>query len=240
MCNAKSVSVKPKLADFLGPKYTLGPFKPYWAVSGFEFPFVPALTADDPHYVRTLQWGLIPSWMRSKEEALQMHAKTLNARSEGIHETASFREAIRNRRCVLLVEGFFEWQHMGKQVQPYFIHMPGKEPFAFGGVWSQWNDPGTGELFETTSIVTTAANELMSRIHNVKKRMPLILDKNVWPMWLDAGTPLPEVDRLMQPYPDGKLEADPVSNLISSRSRDKNVPEVQEPVTLVTQGSLGF
>ena len=240
MCYASATAVKVKLAEYLGEAYTLGEYEHYWAASGFDFPFLPALTSDAPFTVRSLQWGLIPGWAKTRQDAQAVRSKTLNARSETIFETASFREPILHSRCLLLVAGFFEWQHIGKQTQPYYIHMPGKEPFAMGGVHSTWVDPETAEVYETSSIITTPANELMSRIHNDKKRMPLILDKPQWHDWLDDHTTAPHLKNLMLPYPDGRLEADPVNNLISSRTKDRNVPDVQQPIQLVSQTNLGF
>jgi putative SOS response-associated peptidase YedK len=109
---------------------------------------------------------------------------------------------------------------------PYFIYMPNHEPFSFGGIYSHWTHPDTGEVFTTFSIITTEANELMSQIHNIKKRMPLIIQPKDREKWLAAITEA-EIKELMQPLPDGILQAHTISKLITTRGADNNVPEVQ-------------
>ena len=240
MCYSTSTSVRKQLEEFLGPEYALGGYEAFWAASGFDFPTLPVLTCDKPFVVQMLQWGLIPTWAKNRESALQIRAKTLNARSETIFETASFRDAVSGQRCLVLVDGFFEWQHHGKTTQPYYVHLPGATPFAMGGIHSMWTDRETGEMTDSFSIITTVANKLMSDIHNLKKRMPLILDKDQWSAWLDPALTREQITAMMTPYPDGILEAYPVSKLISSRLKNFNVPEVQKRIDLVKPGLLDF
>ena len=174
-----------------------------------------------------MKWGLVPFWVKDNDAAKDIALKTLNAKSETIFTTPSFRESIVKKRCLIFIDGFYEWEHAGKETIPYFIYMPNHKPFAVGGIWSQWVDKKTGELLETCSIITTPANELMSKIHNTKKRMPMILNPENWDVWLDTDTKNETLQRLMHPLPDGQLLAHRISNLIMSRTMDTDIPQVQ-------------
>ncbi|MBP6456852.1 MAG: SOS response-associated peptidase [Chitinophagaceae bacterium] len=147
--------------------------------NGFQFPQTPVITDKQPNTIQLFNWGLIPFW--AKDDSIKKN--TLNARIETIHEKPSFRNAV-NNRCLILADGFYEWQWIddkGKQKQKYLITLSNDELFAFAGLWSEWIDKQTGELFNTYTILTTEANELMTEIHNTKKRMPIIIaNENDW------------------------------------------------------------
>jgi len=164
--------------------------------NGFVYPKTPVITNNDLKIIQLYNWGLIPFWSKEKD-ARQF---TLNARIETITEKASFKTSVKNR-CLILVDGFYEWKWLdpkGKQKQQYLITLPNEEPFAFGGIYSEWTDKSTGEILNTYSIVTTEANELMAEIHNNKKRMPVILTPETEKLWLAGneiiGFAKPEVE----------------------------------------------
>ena len=152
--------------------------------------------------------------------------KTLNARSETLFTTPMYRSAASNR-CLVFVDGFFVWKHEGKEKLPHYIQMPEHGVFTLGGIYTKWRDKEGGEL-TTCSIITTPANELMTTIHNSKKRMPLILPKNAWSAWLDPKAKREHIEHLMRSYPEGALEAREISKLITTRGVETNVPEVQQ------------
>lgn len=150
--------------------------------NGFQFPKTPIITNKQPEEIQLFNWGLIPFW--AKDDTIKKN--TLNAKIETIHEKPSFRNVL-NNRCLVLADGFYEWQWLddkGKKKQKYEITLPDNEPFAFGGLWSEWLDKSTGELVYTYTILTTEANELMSKIHNTKKRMPVIVSADNEKFWL--------------------------------------------------------
>lgn len=160
--------------------------------NGFNFPKTPVITDQDRNKVQLFNWGLIPNWSQDDE----IKKFTLNARIETLAEKPSFKDSI-NNRCLILSDGFFEWQwrdSKGKEKRKYLIQVPDKELFAFAGIWSEWTNPETGNVVKSYSIITTEANELMSEIHNSKKRMPLIIPKEREFDWLNA-IPIPEVMR---------------------------------------------
>ena len=167
---------------------------------GFQYPETPVITHAAPHTIELLQWGLIPAW--AKDTDIRKH--TLNARMETIHEKPSFRQ-VAHHRCLVLVDGYYEWQWLdekGKKKQKYLIALPGGEAFALAGIWSEWVDTQTGELLKTYSILTTEANALLSRIHNSKKRMPVMLKPDHEQDWL-AGNALETGDAALIAEPVG-------------------------------------
>ena len=124
-----------------------------------------------------------------------------------------FGYAAQHSRCLIWLDGFYENQHVGngRKTVPYFIHMPGNELFAVGGLWSRWQNPADGEVFNTCALVTIKANELMSEIHNSKKRMPLVLLEEVRGVWLNHALRRSEVAQIAVPLKDGLLIADKLS-----------------------------
>ena len=113
---------------------------------------------------------------------------------------------------------------------PHYVHLKKDELFAFAGLYSHWTDKETGELFRTFAIITTEANPLMARIHNVKKRMPVLLMKNQWSTWLDDALTKEQIAEMLLPCDDAFMETHSISKLITTRGADTNVPEVLRPV----------
>ncbi|MBX2985319.1 MAG: SOS response-associated peptidase [Bacteroidia bacterium] len=162
--------------------------------NGFQFPKTPVITNKQPEKIHFFNWGLIPFW--AKDDSIKKN--TLNARIETIHEKPAFRNSI-NNRCLILADGFYEWQWLddkGKQKQKYELTLPDNELFAFAGLYSEWTDKSTGEIINTYTILTTEANELMSKIHNTKKRMPIIISKDSEQTWLNGQDLIMQNDRL--------------------------------------------
>lgn len=158
-------------------------FAPSEHYNGFTFPPTPIITNEAPELIQHFHWGLIPSW--AKDDSIRQY--TLNAKIETLMEKPSFRE-ITHQRCLVLADGFYEWQWLdskGKNKQKYLIYLPHKEPFAHAGLWSEWQNENNGEIIQSYSIVTTAANDLMRQIHNTKQRMPLILSPENEKNWLN-------------------------------------------------------
>jgi putative SOS response-associated peptidase YedK len=196
-------------------------------VSGFVHPTTPVITAESPDCIDLLQWGLIPKWVKSETQAKDLRKQTLNAKSETIFEKPSFRSSINKKRCLVLVEGFYEWRDVGGKKYPYFIHLKDAEVFALGGIYESWTSQETGEIFNTYSIVTTEANPLMAMIHNLKLRMPLIIGKENESDWLNVDLPKESIQGLMKPFNQDLMNAYTISRLITSRTENSNVVEVR-------------
>lgn len=163
--------------------------------NGFQHPLTPIITNNEVGKIQLFNWGLIPSW--AKDNTIRKN--TLNARSETVTEKPAFRTSV-NNRCLVLADGFFEWQWLdpkGKVKQKYMLTLPEKPAFAFAGLWSEWTDRVTGEVIGTYTIMTTEANSLMAEIHNTKKRMPIILTPENEKLWLQGDTLEMDNDRLV-------------------------------------------
>ena len=149
--------------------------------NGFSHPQITAITDKNPEETCLMDWGLIPHW--GKDPSIKRY--TLNARMETLSEKPAYRSA---KRCLVLVDGFFEWQWLdahGKQKQKHLIGLPSGKPFAMAGLWDEWANPETGEIIQSLSIVTTAAEGIMREIHNSKQRMPIVLLGNEKTKWLN-------------------------------------------------------
>lgn len=197
-------------------------------ISGFEFPKLPVITNRQPDRLQGFTWGLIPFWVKTSTEAMEIRTHTLNARSDTVFIKPSFRNAIRERRCLVPADGFYEWREFNGKKYPYYIFLKSKEIFSFAGIWEEWTDRSTGEVLKTFSILTTDANPLMERIHNTKKRMPVILPREGEREWLRNGLSREEIIALTKPLKQELMAAHPISKLITLKSVNRNVPAVQE------------
>lgn len=215
MCGRFTLTVDPaELKDVFGdfifpiqfaPRFNIAPSQPLLAIPN-----------DGKNKADFFLWGLIPSWAKDPGIA----HKLINARGETIAEKPSFRGSFKYKRCLILADGFYEWkiQEGAKTKTPYYIHMKDHQPFAFAGLWDEWNSPN-GDMLRTCTIITTEPNELMSTLHN---RMPVILDKTNYAAWLDAAPRSPEsLLPLIQPFPADRMSAYPVSTLVNSPGNDR-------------------
>lgn len=170
-----------------------------------------------------LHWGLVPKW--AKERAIGN--RMINARSETLAEKPSFRDALKKRRCLVLADGWYEWQVAPGGKQPWFIRRKDAQPFAFAGLWERWKDPADGSMLESCTIVTTGASESIRKIH---ERMPVVLDAADWDRWLDtAFSDSEKLVELLVPCDPKALEAWPVS-------REVNAPRNQGPGLIESTG----
>lgn len=178
-------------------------FEPAGRVSGFSHPLLPVVTAKRPEVLQLMEWGLIPPWAR-EDRADELARQCLNARSEGVFERPSFKGSIEKQRCLLLVDGFFEWRHEGKKKIPYLITAPDGRPFGLGSLYAVY------EGVPRFGIITVPANETMAYVHNTKERMPLMLAGHQAEKWLQPELTRPEIEALMQPIADDQMKAEVV------------------------------
>ena len=169
-----------------------------------------------------LRWGLIPHWCQDPTGG----RKPINAKCETVHRLPMFKDAYRRRRCILPVDGFYEWRATKGQraKQPYAIAMRNDKPFGIGGLWENWKDPASGEWVRTFVIVTTDANELVAQIHT---RMPLILAPHEYKRWLGDD---PDPSDLLRPFPAEPMGMWPISTRVNKPENDD--PSILEPVKL--------
>ena len=171
----------------------------------------------------SFRWGLVPFWAKD----IKIGSKSINARAETAATKPVFRDSFERRRCLIPIDGFYEWQRREKGKLPWFIHGADDEPLPVAGLWSSWKDPDTDERLVTCTILTTSPNDVMEPIHN---RMPVIMPPDRWDAWLDRDNRDKEaLTSLITPYPSSALALHPVSTLVNSVAN--NVPELIEPLT---------
>ena len=127
-----------------------------------------------------LRWGLVPFWAKDPSIGNRM----INARAETVAEKPAFRAAYRHRRCLVLADGFYEWHREGSVKTPYYISSADGQPFAFAALWENWNSKDTDESVQSTTLITTEANDFMASLH---QRMPVVLTPDTAPRWLQGG-----------------------------------------------------
>jgi len=194
-------------APELTPRYNIAPTQPVATV------IRDAKT--DANQLEIMRWGLVPSWAKD----ITIGSRLINARGETIHEKPSFRAAFKRRRCLVVADGFYEWQKQADgSKQPLYITLKEEGPFAFAGLWEFWVDPGSGGELVTCTIITTTPNDFMRPIHN---RMPVILPRSEYDRWLDPAQEDPAaLLPLLRPYPDDLMTAWPVSKRVNSPAND--------------------
>lgn len=141
-----------------------------------------------------LRWGLVPFWAKDPS----IGARMINARAETVAEKPSFRNAFRKRRCLVLADGYYEWQRSGEVKVPWFISRRDGHPMAFAGLWESWKDPQSDSPLETVTIITTEANQFLEQLHH---RMPVILEPDEAQGWLEPGSPVPETGPDLRAWP---------------------------------------
>jgi putative SOS response-associated peptidase YedK len=174
--------------------------------------------------LRRLRWGLVPSWAKDPAVGNRM----INARSESVATKPAFREAFSVRRCLIPADGFFEWQKIGHNKQPWHFKVKSTAGFAMAGLWELWRPPEGPDL-ATCTILTTSANALVGRIH---ERMPVILDPDSHFDWLDPRRTDPgSLQKFLKPLDPDEMTADPVDPRVNSPSFDEPacIEAIDEP-----------
>jgi putative SOS response-associated peptidase YedK len=207
------------LFDFseLKSRYNIAPTQPVAAVRRDPESGQPALVH--------LRWGLIPAW--ADDPAIGN--RLINARCETASELPAFRDAVRQRRCLVLADGFYEWHAHGRVRQPHYIRRRDGRPFAFAGLWEHWHR--AGQAIDSCTILTTDANELVRPLHD---RMPVMLHPRDFQRWLDADG---DCASIFRPYPTEEMETYPVSGRVNGPQHDDAtciaaIPEPQPERTL--------
>jgi len=196
-----------------------------YKITAFANPDCAIITPDSE--IQVAKWGLIPSWTKTEAEANKIRKMTLNARSETVFSLPSFRNVIKTKRCLVPSTGYFEFHHEGKEAIPYYLFLSDEEIFSLGGIYDVWQNPYTGELIQTFSVITVPANELCAKIHNGGKnpfRMPLIISHEREDEWLDMYLKLPGIADFLRPFNSDLMDAYPVTNdFLKKNSKDASI-----------------
>jgi len=202
------------LAEELGPRWNVAPTDEAYVV----------VQREDRRAVVAYRWGLIPHWADSAKVGSRM----FNARSESLSRSPAFADALRRKRCLVPVDGFYEWQRTGSRRQPFTIGGADARPLVLAGLWAGWRDPGRDVVVRTFTIVTTRPNEQMAGLHD---RMPVVLPESAWDLWLDPELGDPgELQGLFEPTDEVALRIEPVSDLVNNVRNDG--PDLIRPIDL--------
>lgn len=192
------------------------------------------IRGDAPDEIDALEWGLLPSWAENPADG----PRPINARAESLSDTPVFSDAFERRRCLVLADGFYEWQGDRGNRQPYRFVRPDNQPFAMAGVWDRWKGEGGDEghphrALESVAIVTTAANDLMADVHD---RMPVVFEPGTECEWLADSAP-EVLQGLLDPPREDLLRYYPVSRRVNDPTNDG--PDVVKRTSATTQSRLG-
>jgi len=176
-------------------------------------------------------FGLIPSWAKDRS------SMQINARSESVFEKISFKEAYKYRRCLIPLNGYFEWKKdaQSKTSKPHFIVSTEGDYFVFAGIYESWYDNTLGKSILTCALLTTEPNEKIASLHD---RMPVILEAEKWELWLNEKSSYQELNRLFIPIDNEKIQYFPVSESVNSVKNDGSECIVRCDDTQPKQGTL--
>lgn len=237
MCYSTSLrkdrkEVEKKLLSLMPAKFKIPEeFQKYYHLNGFTHGNLYIIKMDKKDEVYPASWGLVPEWANKNPDAFLKKSNTLNARSETIFETPSFKKSVNNKRCLILADGFYEPHHENGIAIPYFCYQPTKaytegDLFMFAGLYSELEN----KTF-TATIITTKANEFFAEVHNKRKRMPLVLAEHLYQDWLDDALSVQSLKELMfKGFSKNEFKAHPVSRDFFKKDKNTNKPYIVEPV----------
>ena len=218
MCGrfASSTPVSKLVEQFLVEDVAVDEHDPTWNVAPTHEILAVAASKEGVRRLGTFKWGLVPSWAKDPSIGNRM----INLRAETVSEKPSFKRTLAKHRCIIPVDGFYEWKQMGKgrKKQPFYIRSRDGTVLALAGLWEAWKEKDTSDAdddwLRTCTIITTTPNKVLSPIHD---RMPVVLPPEAWDAWLDREND--DVDalvKLLRPAPDDLLELYPVSTDVNS------------------------
>jgi len=186
--------------EALAPRYNVCPGLPDWIVR--------QPSAGAPLRLESFHWGLLPSWTKNPKSS----RRPINARAETVAEKPMFRDLLREQRCVVPIDGYYEWRTLPGGKVPYWFHLKSGEPFFLAGLWDCWH-PGRPDAVPSYILMTTAPNELAAKVHD---RMPVLLHARDVPAWLDpALRDVAPLQPLLAPFPATEMASHPVSKRVS-------------------------
>jgi len=228
----KQLVKKNQTADF----YKNFNYNPFYHANGFNYPTVSIIKMTAPNLICPSTWGLIPDWAEDDILGFRKKYNTLNAKSETLLSSKMYQESAIEKRCLIIADGFFEPHRRNNMSIPYYCYIPtdefddGRDLFVFAGIYNEHTDESL-----SCSIITTEANDFFSEIHNVKKRMPLVLNNDLKGEWLQEDLKDTHISDLLKiGFTKKEFKAHSVSRNLYDRKRITNEPSILEPVNYTT------
>jgi putative SOS response-associated peptidase YedK len=191
--------------DDWNPRYNIAPTQ--------QVPVIRQHPKEPVRQPSMMRWGLIPHWAKDPSVAMS----TINAKSETAATKPAFRDPFKYRRCLIPADAFYEWKRTGNGKQPFCFEVNDGELFAFAGLWDGWKD-SDGQWMKSCTILTTTPNVVTSAVHD---RMPVILDRESYDMWLDPGMQnVAAISELLKPYDAKSMRSYPVSTRVNRVEND--------------------
>ena len=211
-------------------------YEPFYHATGFLYPKISIIKSDEADKIYPSTWGLVPDWGHQDLTGFRKKYNTLNAKSETLLTSNMYKDHAIENRCIILVDGFFEPHRSFDATIPYYCYIPSKEfddgrdVFAFAGIYNSMPDS------TSCSIITTEANEYFSEIHNLKKRMPLILNESLVEEWLDSNLSKNNITSILKEgFTKKEFNSHSISKSLYSRGKNNNTPSI---ITKVTYNTL--
>jgi len=196
-------------------------FKPSYNIAPDRGAILAVVKSDAGNAGRLMYWPLIPSFAKG----MKLEYSTSNATAERLLQSAVYKRLVSKRRCLIPINGFYEWQGAKPPKTPFYVYLKSEEPFGLAGLWDTWKKPD-GSLLESFTIITTEPNELMRTIH---RRLPVILHRDDEEKWLDcSATPFDKLQSLLKPFPADLMAAHEVSERMNNPKYD--APDCSAPV----------
>lgn len=237
MCFSYAINFSPeKVKTKFGIKDVSLPTQGFF-FNGFDHPDLPVITMNNEELIcENMSWGLIPHWAKGEQQALELRNLSLNAKSETAFEKPMFQIAWESHPCLIVASGFFEWKHINNQRIPHYIFAPNDEIITMAGIYDIWTNTISGEVIKSYSILTTTANPFMAEIHNIKKRMPVIIHEKNRSNWL-KDSPEKRV-QICSPIENNYLDAFSVSTKLNNPKNNRNEAWAIQPANFANQTTL--
>ncbi|MBI5540016.1 MAG: SOS response-associated peptidase [Bacteroidia bacterium] len=195
-------------------------FEDQLIVNGFDHPFMPVITDANPDDISFFKWGFLPNNIENTQQADEFLSKynTLNAKSEEIESSHLYANSFKNRRCLVLCSGFFEWRKVKKEKIPYYVTLKNEELFVFAGIWNETKD-SKGQITKSFAVLTIDANEIMAKVHNTKLRMPLILSPESAKQWINKEQNIEKIKSIITPVSSDLIKAHTIKKFMPINSK---------------------
>ena len=216
MCGRFTLSQPPDAIASVFDLAQIPPLEPRYNIAPTQLiPVVLYPSLQSEKQLQMFHWGLIPSWAK----APAIGAKLINARAETVSEKPSFKSAFKKRRCLIIADGFYEWQRQEGKKQPYYFRLQNEQIFAFAGLWEHWQSSAE-ETIDSCTILTTEANDLLRPIHD---QMPVIIAPKDYELWLNPVEKAETLQPLLRPYQADLMTSYAVSTKVNNPKN--NTPE---------------